>query len=182
VTPGAVTAGSVTITAAQAVDTTETTPYAPLFDNDDAVTVTASVNSGYNFVNWMENNVQVSTDAVYTFTMGTSDTTLAANFSRTHSGGGNKKSTTSPRPVNSATGSAMLNPAAGGTVSLGSDMTLKIPANALKGSDSLPVAIARADSPPPAPSGFMIMGAAYQLTVNGQDHYSFRWRGLYSSI
>lgn len=43
------------------------------------VTVTASPNSGYSFVNWTENGVQVSTSASYSFTA-TANRTLVANF------------------------------------------------------------------------------------------------------
>ncbi|CEJ07855.1 Cell wall-binding protein, partial [Acididesulfobacillus acetoxydans] len=45
-----------------------------------SVTVMATPNSGYNFVNWTENGSAVSTIAAYTFTLGTADRTLAANF------------------------------------------------------------------------------------------------------
>ncbi|MBR5725284.1 MAG: choice-of-anchor J domain-containing protein, partial [Muribaculaceae bacterium] len=43
------------------------------------ITVRAAANTGYNFVNWTENNVEVSTDAEYTFTV-TADRDLVANF------------------------------------------------------------------------------------------------------
>lgn len=43
------------------------------------VTVTATPNSGYRFVNWTEGNVEVSTNASYTYTA-YSDRTLVANF------------------------------------------------------------------------------------------------------
>ena len=42
-------------------------------------TVTATPNAGYTFVNWMENDEVVSTDATYTFTVN-ADRTLVANF------------------------------------------------------------------------------------------------------
>lgn len=42
-------------------------------------TVTAIANEGYNFINWKENDVVVSTDANYTFTV-EGDRTLMANF------------------------------------------------------------------------------------------------------
>jgi len=147
------------------------------------VTVTASVYSGYKFVNWTENNAQVSANAAYTFTMGTADRSLTANFSTiTNTSGGGGGGSTTPQPVNSTTGSAMVNPAAGGTVSLGSDVSLKIPANAPRGSDSLLVAIRKVDPPPVAPTGFMIMGSAYQITVNAQDHYSFNKLSMIVSL
>lgn len=44
-------------------------------------TVTATANEGYSFINWTENDIQVSTDANYTFTV-TSNRILVANFSQ----------------------------------------------------------------------------------------------------
>jgi uncharacterized repeat protein (TIGR02543 family) len=48
-----------------------------------SVTVIAAANSGYSFTNWTENNMQVSTNAAYTFILGTADRNLAANFTTT---------------------------------------------------------------------------------------------------
>ena len=42
-------------------------------------TLTATASAGYNFVNWTENGVEVSTDAQYTFTV-TGNRSLVANF------------------------------------------------------------------------------------------------------
>lgn len=50
-----------------------------LFDEGTAVTVTATANTGYTFVNWTAAGVEVSTNANYTFTLN-ADTTLVANF------------------------------------------------------------------------------------------------------
>lgn len=46
----------------------------------DLVTVTATANSGYTFINWTENDTAVRTDPSFSFTMGTSDRTLVANY------------------------------------------------------------------------------------------------------
>ncbi|HPX05438.1 MAG TPA: T9SS type A sorting domain-containing protein, partial [Tenuifilaceae bacterium] len=43
------------------------------------VTLTATANTGYSFVNWTEDGTEVSTEATYTFTA-ESDRTLVANF------------------------------------------------------------------------------------------------------
>ena len=51
------------------------------------VTVTATPDSGYHFVNWTESDQQVSTEASYTFEV-TASRTLTAVFERTSSGGG----------------------------------------------------------------------------------------------
>ncbi|MEN6328387.1 MAG: S-layer homology domain-containing protein [Syntrophomonas sp.] len=142
-----------------------------IYNEGASVTVTASVYSGYRFINWTENNTQVNANSTYTFNMGAADRTLMANFSRIHS---SSDSDTFLQPVNSTSGSAIINPAAGGTVSLGNDVSLSIPANALRGSsDNAKVVIQKADTPPAAPAGFMVTGTAYRFTVNGQDHYSF---------
>jgi|GEM_PF-2773760 len=44
------------------------------------VSVIATPNPGYEFVNWTENSTVVSTKATYRFTLGTTDRTLVANF------------------------------------------------------------------------------------------------------
>ena len=49
------------------------------FNSGSSVTVTASGNTGYKFVNWTENGFQVSTNANYQFTI-IGDRTLVANF------------------------------------------------------------------------------------------------------
>ena len=49
------------------------------YANDTQATVTATPNSGYYFVKWMQGTTQVSTDAVFTFTVSGS-TTLTAYF------------------------------------------------------------------------------------------------------
>ena len=50
------------------------------FNHGSSVTLTATANEGYTFVNWTEGNAEVSTEAVYTFTA-TRNRTLVANFS-----------------------------------------------------------------------------------------------------
>lgn len=66
-----------------------------------------------------------------------------------------------------------VDPAAGGTVSLGSDVSVNIPAGALKGTADLNVGIQKIDSPPEAPSGFMLLGSVFEFTVDGGKSYSF---------
>ncbi len=47
------------------------------------MTVTATPNAGYSFVNWTESGTQVSTNASYNFTAST-NRTLVANFVATY--------------------------------------------------------------------------------------------------
>ncbi len=49
------------------------------YTHGTTVTLTATANEGYTFINWTENNEVVSTEAEYTFTVG-GDRTLVANF------------------------------------------------------------------------------------------------------
>jgi hypothetical protein len=51
-----------------------------LYEEGDLVEVIAIANSGYRFINWTEGLIEVSTDAVYSFTMGTTVRSLTANF------------------------------------------------------------------------------------------------------
>jgi uncharacterized repeat protein (TIGR02543 family) len=53
---------------------------AGLFDAGTSVTVTATANTGYTFVNWTDNGAFASTDLAYTFPLN-ADRTLEANFS-----------------------------------------------------------------------------------------------------
>ena len=71
------------------------------YESGDNVSLTASPNTGYNFVNWTENNTQVSTNANYQFTA-SANRTLVANFA----------------PI-TYTIAVSANPTAGGTVTGG---------------------------------------------------------------
>ena len=82
------------------------------------VTLSASAHAGYTFVNWTENDVEVSTSPTYSFTA-TANRTLVANFA-----------------LNTYTVSVSANPAVGGTVTgageynHGANVTLSATANA----------------------------------------------------
>jgi len=56
-----------------------TTSAGGTFNSGQSVTVTATANSGYNFINWTEGSTVVSTNASYTFTI-TANRNLVANF------------------------------------------------------------------------------------------------------
>lgn len=62
------------------VDYGSTTGSGNQYKYNDSVTVTATAESGYRFVNWTEGGVEVSTSSSYTFTIGFDDVTLVANF------------------------------------------------------------------------------------------------------
>ncbi|MBR4848474.1 MAG: C10 family peptidase [Bacteroidaceae bacterium] len=55
-------------------------------ENGTQITLYATANTGYNFVNWTKGGAEVSTDATYTFTA-TESATYVANFEATQQGG-----------------------------------------------------------------------------------------------
>lgn len=79
----------------------------------------------------------------------------------------------SSKAVDSTSGKATLDPAAGGTVGQGTDAQVVIPAGALSGSSNVEVAVSLLTAPPSAPSGFMFLGQAYEFTVAGSQTYKF---------
>ena len=173
-TAGGTTTSSTTLSWTAAADDVGVTGYRIYKDNTFIQTVAGAV---YSCI-----VTGLSSSTTYTFQVQAGDTgdnwtygpavTVRTDSSNGNSGGDDDDGPTT-QPVNSTTGSATVDPAAGGTVGLGSDVSLKIPANALQGGADAQVAVQKTESPPPAPSGFMIMGKAYQCTVNGQDHYNF---------
>ena len=74
----------------------------------EPVTVTATSNGGYSFVNWTEDGIEVSTGAAFTFTMGSADRTLAANFILNPPSRNNAPSGKEPMPVLSVTTGASI--------------------------------------------------------------------------
>ncbi len=87
------------------------------------------------------------------------------------SGGGSSSSTSNA--VNSTTGAAIVTPSKGGTISLGDEATVEIPANSLQGASTVEVKIQKVDQPPEVPEGFKLVGSVYEFSVDGQDNYSF---------
>lgn len=92
------------------------------------------------------------------------------------SSGGGGSSSGSPsalQAVTSTTGTAAVPPGAGGTISLGNEAAIIIPANALQGTLAAEVKIQKVDQPPAVPAGFRLAGAVYQFSVGGAKSYSF---------
>lgn len=87
--------------------------------------------------------------------------------------GGGGGGGSSSQAVRSTSGTATLTPGHGGTVSLGNEATIVIPANALKGTDKVEIKIKKVSQPPAAPAGFKLAGTVYQFSVDGADSYSF---------
>lgn len=94
--------------------------------------------------------------------------TFTVQYRRSGGGGG----TTHPA-VTSTTGSATVNPAGGGNISLGSDVSVNIPAGALNGTTGVDVVIQKLINPPASPSGFMVLGQVFEFKVGGAGSYTF---------
>ena len=105
----------------------------------------------------------------------TDSTVMTAQYTilNSYDGGGASGQPPAPAPANSTSGSATVSPGAGGTISLGNDVSLSIPAHALSGQASLNVSIAPVDSPPPGSASFAFLSSIYSFTVGGSGHYEF---------
>ncbi len=66
-----------------------------------------------------------------------------------------------------------ISPLTGGTVSLGNEAVLEIPAGALAGTAAVEVKIEKVAAPPDAPRGFKLAGGVYEFSVDGKYSYSF---------
>ncbi|WP_443613700.1 cell wall-binding repeat-containing protein [Acididesulfobacillus acetoxydans] len=83
-----------------------------------SVTVTATPNSGYTFINWTEGGIQASTSATYTFPMGTADRTLVAGFAASPpppSGGGGGGY--APSPISATVTGSVIDSTTGAKIS-----------------------------------------------------------------
>jgi len=92
---------------------------------------------------------------------------------RSSGSGGDGGGATTLQPVTSTTGSAIVTPSAGGTISLGSEATIKVPANALTGTSAVEVKVQKVTAPPAVPSGFQLAGSVYEFSVDGKNSYNF---------
>jgi len=94
-----------------------------------------------------------------------SDTTI----SNAAGGGGATKSPT----VSSTTGIVKVIPSIGGTISLGSEAVVELPAGALQETGAVEVKVQKVTMPSTVPTGFKLAGNVYEFSVGGKNHYSF---------
>ena len=66
-----------------------------------------------------------------------------------------------------------IKPSEGGTVSLGNDAIIEIPAGALSGTDDLEVKIERIKEPPTIPAGFKLLSDVFEFSIGGKQSYDF---------
>ncbi len=99
--------------------------------------------------------------------------TVGTKSSSSSPGGGGGSRSTGPDPVTSTTGKASVSPDTGGTIGLGDEATIEIPAGALTGTEDVEVKIERVAAPPAAPAGFRLLGVVYEFSVGDSSSYSF---------
>ncbi len=118
---------------------------------------TFKVEAGDAAGNWSENGPSVT----------------AETKSDSSSGSGGGGGSTTGQTVDSITGAATVEPGDGGKISLGSDVSLNIPAGALKGTTDVNVTIKKVSSSPTIPAGFSLLGSVFEFTVGGDASCSF---------
>jgi len=123
-----------------------------------------SAGTQYNFT------VQAVDAAGNESTDGPSATVTTSTYTSSDDG---DSATTTPTAVTSTTGTAIVTPGVGGTISLGSEATVQIPANALMGTSAVVVKVQKVTVPPEIPAGFKLAGSVYEFSVGGQTAYSF---------
>lgn len=143
------------------------------------VVFTAQPDSGKTVDSWSGVDNGTVSDNKLTFTIDSlaSNESVSVTFKDTTTNsspaGGGGGGLPASKPVNSTTGSASVKPSAGGTISLGTEASITIPAGALQGSDTQRLKITRVESPAAAPSGFMVLGQVYEFQVDGASRYTF---------
>jgi hypothetical protein len=66
-----------------------------------------------------------------------------------------------------------ISPFTGGTISLGKEAVIEIPAGALAGIAAVEVKIEKVTTPPAAPEGFKLAGGVFEFSVDGKYSYNF---------
>ncbi|OPX86464.1 MAG: S-layer protein precursor [Pelotomaculum sp. PtaB.Bin104] len=99
--------------------------------------------------------------------------TTKTEISTSGGGGGGGGGGSSSQAVTSTTGVATVEPGAGGTISLGSEATIGVPANALTGTSAMEVKVQKLTTPPVVPAGYKLAGSVYEFSVGGKNSYSF---------
>ena len=151
-----------------------------VYQDDTLLTTTPVTGSSYNVSD-------LSAGTQYTFKVEAGDAagnwsstgprvtaeTKAGSGTGTGPGSGGGGSTSSPQAVDTTTGSASVAPGLGGKISLGSDVSIEIPSDALNGTANVTVTIKKVNSPPAIPAGFSLQGNVFEFTVGGNASYSF---------
>ncbi len=125
---------------------------------------------------------QLNNDAVagqYTISISAKELSAPYSFtfkvfkSSNNTGVGGVSGGPTSNPVTSTTGTATVTPGAGGTISLGSEAKIEMPANALTGTGKVEVKVQKATTPPAVPAGFKLAGNVYEFSVGGKNNYTF---------
>ncbi len=136
-------------------------------NNPAAGSTVSELNTGTNTV-LIEVTAQDSSQKTYTLTI----------YRRTNSDDTDTASSASPTsnpapPAGSTSVSATVEPSAGGTVNLGSEVVVQIPPDALNETVPPTVEICKTTAPPASPTGFVVAGNVFELKVGDKTSYQF---------
>ncbi|MDD2442874.1 MAG: S-layer homology domain-containing protein [Desulfotomaculaceae bacterium] len=90
------------------------------------------------------------------------------------SGGGGGGGGGGSATVSTTSGSAKVRPSAGGTIGLGEEAKIKIPAGALNGVSSVEVKVAKVTTLPKISASFRLLGNVYEFSVDNNNSYNFK--------
>ncbi|MEL7566951.1 MAG: S-layer homology domain-containing protein [Dehalobacterium sp.] len=88
-------------------------------------------------------------------------------------GGGGGGGSLTPTPVYSITGLGEVSPSVGGTIGLGSDAIVVIPAGALQGTSKIKIQITKVTTPPEVPDELRLLGDVFEFSVGEAGQYNF---------
>ena len=88
-------------------------------------------------------------------------------------GGGGGGAPAKAPAVTSTTGAAKVTPEGGGTISLGSEAAIEVPAGALQGAETVEIKVEKVTAPPAVPAGFKLAGNVYEFSIGGKKSYDF---------
>ncbi len=179
ITAGSVTAGSLTLTWSAATDNVGVTGYR-IYSGTTLLTESPVTGTSYNVTG-------LTAGTGYTFKVEAGDaagnwsingpsttvTTLSEVSPGSGGPGGSNVVSETPQAVTSATGAATVTPSAGGTVSLGSEAAVEVPANALAGTGAVEIKVRKVTTSPAVPAGFKLAGSVYEFSVGGKNSYNF---------
>jgi uncharacterized repeat protein (TIGR01451 family) len=141
-----------------------------LVENTDYTLTGGTVTLKKSYLSTLSNG---TASIVFSFSSGSNKTLSISVSNSTPSYGGGGGAIIIGNPVNSSNGSASVMPMFGGNISLGTEASVSIPANALQGSSTVTLAIHRTDDHPPLPSGSIKVGSAYSFTVDEKESFTF---------
>ncbi|MGE5390060.1 MAG: chitobiase/beta-hexosaminidase C-terminal domain-containing protein, partial [Deltaproteobacteria bacterium] len=165
--------GAGAVTAGTEVTLSTTTAGASIYYTTDGVTSPTSGSTLYTVPITINAATTIKAIAIQVGMTDSDPATFNYTILVSSSGEGGSGGVVAPPPVNTTSGLAVIDPDAGGTVGLGAEATVKIPADALKGDSDVKIEIFRIETFPSVPAGFMVLGNTYEFKAGDANSYQF---------